>query len=897
MARALVGTKLFVPRQQAALVARPQLWALLGRGMESKLTLVSAPAGFGKTTLLAEWVAAAGDRSVAWLSLDGGDDDAVSFWTLVVTALSRAAPGVGAESLPLLRAAQPPMDAVLTALLNELGEVPHEVGLVLDDFHLVESREVQQGVALLVERLPPQAHLLISTRADPNLPLARLRAGGELVEIRAADLRFTEDEVVTYLTAVPGLDLSRDEIATLAGRTEGWVVALQLAVLSMRGRADVAGFIAGFAGDDRYIVDYLVEEVLQRQPHAVRDFLLRTSILDRMTGGLCDAVTGQDGGKAMLEALDRGNLFLVPLDDRRQWYRYHHLFADLLRARLADEQPDQAPELHRRASAWHARDGDRGLAIQHALAGRDFEGAAELVELAIPDMRRDRRDGALRAWVEMLPAELVQVRPLLSLALAGSLLAMGEVEGVEAHLRDTERWLSGEQRGMVVVDEVGFRRLPGWVAVYRAGLDLVREDPSATLGHARRALSLLEEDDHVGHGAATALIGLASWRRGDLQTVHDAYADCLVIFRRAGFISDVLGCSITVADLRIVFGRLREAMHTFEQALQLTPGKGGPVLRGTADMYVGLSALHRERNDLRVARDLLLRSQELGERAALPQNPYRWRVAMARVREAEGDLAAADDLLGEAERLYVGDFSPDVRPVAASRARVWVAQGRTAEALGWVRQQGLSTEDDLSYLREFEHITLARVLLARGDTEPALALLQRLLGAAESGGRTGSVIEILLLQALAGERTGADALVPLVRALELAEPEGYVRLFLDEGPPMATLLDAAAERGLAVPYAHQLLACFGRRDDDPAAPPIVDPLSRRELDVLRLLATELSGPEIAREFVVSLHTVRTHTKNIYAKLGVNSRRAAVRRADELGLLSRDRAVRPVLRRR
>ena len=889
MAPALKRTKLFAPRQRAGLVMRPQLRALVDQGVESKLTLISAPAGFGKTTLLAEWAAAAaGGRSVAWLSLDGGDSNPVSFWTYAITALSSVAPGVGAESLALLQAASPPMDAVVTALLNELGDVSHEVGLVLDDFHLVDSGEVRQGVAALVEQLPPQAHLLISTRADPGFPLARWRARGELVEIRAADLRFTEDEAAAYLTVVSGLDLAANDVATLASRTEGWVAALQLAAISMRGRADVTAFIAGFAGDDRYIVDYLMEEVLQQQPQPVQDFLLRTSILDRLTGGLCDAVTGQEDSKAMLEALDRGNLFLVPLDDQREWYRYHHLFADVLRARLAYEQPDSEPELHRRASAWHAQKGDQDVAIQHALAGQDLEGAAELVELAVPDLRRNRRDATLRAWVEMLPAQLVQVRPVLSLALVGSLLATGEVEGVESHLRAAERWLQGDQTGMVVVDEVAFRRLPGWVEVYRAGLDLMREDPTATLTHARRALTLLEDDDHVGHGAATALIGLASWRRGDLQTVHDAYADCLLIFRRAGFVADVLACSITLADLQIVFGHLSLAARTFEEALQLTPGEGGPVLRGTADMYVGLSTLARERNEIGTAHDLLLRSQRLGEQAALPQNPYRWRVAMARIREAEGDLSAADDLLKEAERLYVGDFSPNVQPVSASRARVWVAQGRTAEAWGWSRQHGLTVDDDLSYPREFEHITLARVLLAQHASEHALKLLERLLRAAEAGGRTRSMIEILLLQALAKKNGGADsdALVPLTRALDLAEPEDYVRLFVDEGQPMATLLGAAAAHGIAVGYARRLLAASETPEESPAAQPLVDPLSERELDVLRLLATELSGPEIARELVVSLHTVRTHTRNIYAKLGVNNRRAAVRRGEELDLVTR-----------
>ena len=525
----LLETKLYVPRLRRGLVARPRLSERLSRGAESKLTLVSAPAGFGKTTLLAEWLAAApaDERSAAWLSLDPGDNEPASFWTYLIAALQTVAPGVGASALSLLQAPQPPpIETVLATLLNELGAVPNDVVLVLDDYHVIDARDIQDGMAFLLEHLPPQMHLVIATRADPALPLARLRARGELVEIRAADLRFTPDEAAAYLNEVMGLDLGARDVAALEARTEGWIAALQLAALSMQGRDDVAGFIAGFAGDDRYIVDYLVEEVLQRQPEQVRSFLLQTSILDRLSGPLCDAVTGQDGGKAMLEALDRGNLFLVPLDDRRQWYRYHHLFADVLRARLLDEQPDRVPELHRRASEWYEQNGDRSEAIRHALAGEDFERAADLVELAIPAMRQERQEATLRRWLEALPDELIRVRPVLSVGVCRDAPGQrGEVEGVEARLRDAERWLDTTADGrrgidgpdrlaMVVVDEEAFRRLPGAIAVYRAALAMALGDVAGTMTHARRALDLVGEDDHLGRGAAAGLLGLAPGRAG-----------------------------------------------------------------------------------------------------------------------------------------------------------------------------------------------------------------------------------------------------------------------------------------------------------------------------------------------------------------------------------------------
>jgi LuxR family maltose regulon positive regulatory protein len=912
----LLETKLYVPRLRRGLVARPRLIERMDRGAESKLTLISAPPGFGKTTLLAEWLVAAppDGRSVAWLSLDPADNEAAPFWTYLVAALQAVAPGVGATAPSLLQGPQPPpIETVLASVLNELGAVPIDVVLVLDDYHVIDAHYINDGMAFLVEHLPPQIHLVIITRADPALPLARLRARGELVEIRAADLRFTPAEAAAYLNGVMGLDLAAGDVATLEGRTEGWIAALQLAALSMQGRDDVAGFIAGFAGDDRYVVDYLVEEVLHRQPEHVRSFLLETSILARMTGPLCDAVTGREGGKAELEALDRGNLFLVPLDDRRRWFRYHHLFGDVLRARLLDERTGRVPELHRRACEWYEEHGDRPEAIRHAIAGGDVARAADLVELAIPAAFRDYQGAMLRPWLEALPDELIRARPVLSVAYAATLLDGGKVDGdVEARLRDAERWLGTTADGragpqapstaMVVVDEEEFRRLPCAIALYRAAQAQAVGNVAGTMTHSRRALELVGNDDHSGRGAAAGLLGLASWSIGDLDAAHRSYVDCIASLQKAGHVSTVIGCAIVQADIRIAQGRLRDAMSTYEGGLRLATEHGAPALRGAADMHVGMSELIRERNDLETASQHLLMSRELGEENGLPQNPYRSRVATARIRQALGDLDGALELLDEAERLYASDFSPDVRPVAAVRARVWIAQGKLSEAWGWAREHGVTAADELGYLHEFEHATLARLLLAQGTRDraddriaAAIELTERLLAAAEAGGRRGSAIDILVVQALA-RHAGDDpagALTSLARAVALAEPEGYVRVFIDEGPPMVALLKRAAKQRNAPSYLRRLqAAAVTVEGQTPAEQPLIEPLSERELEVLRLLESDLDGPDMARELSVSLATVRTHTRNIYAKLGVNSRRAAVRRAAELGLLSTSRDRRP-----
>jgi LuxR family maltose regulon positive regulatory protein len=946
------------------MVPRPRLSRALDERGEVALTLVSAPAGFGKTTLLTEWLSVtAGRRAIAWLSLDQRDNDPTVFWSYLLSALQTVTERPGTRALALLRSPQASLDDVLATLVNDLDAVTGGVALVLDDYHLIESHEVHGGVMFLLDHLPPHVQLVIATRADPPLPLARLRSRGELVEIRAEHLRFTPDEAAAYFAEAIGRPLAMADITALESRTEGWIAALQLAALSMRGRDDITGFIEAFAGDDRYIVDYLAEEVLQRQRDEVRTFLLETSILARLTGSLCDAVLGRDGGKAMLAELERANLFLVPLDDRRHWFRYHHLFADVLRARLLDEQPQVVPELHRRAAVRYADNGEASEAIRHALAGGDAERAADLVEAGMPALRQNRQEATLRHWLEALPDRVLRERPVLSTTYAGVLLMFGELDGVEERLRDAERWLGAAASEVSVgseafaagedfpagealtagnlsvagetsvaervprtagredlsagtvradddsiravgrdVDVVGAVRCE--VALYRAAQARMTGDLIAAMAHARRVLDLAGPEQHLLRGAAAGILGLALWSSGDLPAAYRWWSDSRIHLEHAGHHADTLGVTIALGDISRAQGRLHDAMSAYAHGLARATRPGAAALRGAADMHVGMSELCCERNDLAAARQHLAACVELGEHAGLPQNRYRFRVASALLRQAEGDLDGAVDLLDEAERLYVSDMFPDVRPVAAIRARVWVAQGRVDRALAWAHEGGLSPGDEPAYLREYEHITLCRALLAQhavvGDERclsDATRLLERLLQAAQDGARTGSVLEILLLRAVAHRAQGEVplALAALARALRLAEPQGYLRSFVDSGPVTRALLMALARQGTAPEYVRSILAAAAaeRRGTADAAdhrriatPGLIDPLSVRELDVLRLLGSDLDGPGIARELVVSLNTVRTHTKNIYAKLGVNSRRAAIRRAMELDLLPR-----------
>jgi LuxR family maltose regulon positive regulatory protein len=910
MSTPILATKLYIPPPRSTAVLRPRLIEWLNEGLSSgrKLTLISAPAGFGKTTLVSEWVASCG-QPVAWLSLDEGDNDSTRFLTYLVAvlqtlALSKVegiAANIGAGVLGVLQSPQPPpTESILTALLNEITTIPDHFVLVLDDYHVIDAKPIDTTLTFLLEHLPPQMHLVIATREDPHLPLARLRARGQLTELRAADLRFTSAEAAEFLNQVMGLNLAAEDITALETRTEGWIAGLQLAAISMQGRSDAASFIKSFTGSHHFILDYLVEEVLQRQPEHVRNFLLQTAILDRLSSPLCDAVTGQEDGRGMLEALERGNLFVIPLDDQRQWYRYHHLFAEVLQAHLHEAQPDRLSMLHLRASEWYEQNGLRSEAIRHALSAKDFEHAADLIELAGPATE----DGSIQqatwlGWVKKLPEELIHLRPVLNVWYAYILLGSGELETAESRFKDAERWLESadtvkaqqaapsvetcpeRSRRMVVIDKKQFKSLPATIAVGRAYIALALGNIPDTVRYASRVLDLTEADP-FRHSQASMMLGMTHWASGDLEAADRVFADYTMKLRTAGNIPDAISTTVVLADIRLALGRLHEASTTIEQLLQFVMDQGEPIYPDTADLHRELSDLYLTQGNLEAAAQHLQRSEELGEKAQLPVSRYRLCIDQARLKTAQGDLEGALALLDKAQRLYIRTPLPDFCPISAMKARIWVAQGSLTKALEWVREQGLSVDDAPSYLREFEHVTLARVLIARyksdrgtGSIHEAIGLLERLLQAAEEGKRMGSVIEILVLQALAHQAQGniTPALVFLERALTLAEPEGYVRIFVDEGKPMAELLKRAGKNKSSFLEKQAI-----------SPQPLIEPLSENEMEVLRLLKTELSGPEIARERMVSLSTIRTHTQHIYAKLGVNNRRAAVRRAEGLNLL-------------
>lgn len=914
----LLQTKLYVPRLRPSFVSRPHLTEKLNRGLHRKLTLISASAGFGKSTLVSEWISG-GERPSAWLSLDENDAEPVRFLTYLVAALQRVSPAIGKAVWPGLQSPQPPpLESVLTSLLNDIGAIPQDILLVLDDYHRVDAKVIDEALTFLLEHLPPPVHLVITTREDPQLPLPRLRARGQLTELRAADLRFTPDEAATFLNQAMGLKLSSEDVMSLEARTEGWIAGLQLAALALQAQSATYGaenrshFIEAFAGDNRYIVDYLVEEVLQRQPEHVRGFLLQTSILDRLNGQLCNAVTGQANGSRLLETLERNNLFVISLDDKRRWYRYHHLFSDVLHAHLMREQPDTAPSLHLRASTWYEQNNSPPDAIRHALLAQDIERAAALIEMEWPALFSGYRPATWRGWVQALPAALVRTRPVLNMGCAWTFLDDGELEEADVYLRIAEQALAAVAEDpsshpqapvdeMVIVNKAAYRTLPASIASARAYLAQAQGDSHTAIQNAKRALRLFPEDEYYSRGLAALFLGLAYWAEGGLAAACDAIADSLANMQMVPNGSFQLVATVTamLADLKAEQGHLHEAARIYAQSLQVVAEQGELVLQETADQYIGLSTLHREWNNLEEAAQSLRKGQkDLGQQSILPGSISRWHAAMARLKLAEGSLVDAMDHLHTAERLYKRDPIPDVRPAAALKAQIWIAQGKFAEALEWAHREGLTADDDLSYLRENQHMTLARALIAqyrqeRAEVAVAKAsnLLARLLQAAEAGGRGRSLVEILALQALASQERGdmATAVAAVQRALSLAEPEGYVRLFVDEGQPMRQLLAACLTQGAAPEYVTRLMQAIDPAPDAASAPPdpnqlLIEPLSDRELEVLGLLANGLTNQAIADELIIALSTVKKHVNNILGKLHVDNRTQAVSRAQELNIL-------------
>lgn len=931
----LLSTKLYIPRTRPNLIPRPRLVQRLNEGLERKLTLVSAPAGFGKTTVLSEWILQS-KLPVAWVSLDSGDNDPVRFFDYFIAALETLQARVGGNARVLFQGQQPesppiesvlpqwdglsytlawqkqqpeapPIESVLAILINDMASIPGDFALVLDDYHVIDTSALHKALAFLLDHLPPQMHLFIATRSNPPLLLARLRGRGELMELRAAELRFTSQEVAAFLNQVTGVSLAAEDVTALEARTEGWIAGLQLAALSMQGRdaEQMANFVQAFTGSHHYVIDYLTEEVFERQTQGVQAFLLQTSILERLTGPLCDAVTGQADGRITLEKLDQGNLFVVPLDEERRWYRYHHLFADLLRQRLQQAQPELVPELHRRASAWHEQHGWASEAVSHALVAEDFERAARLVENNAPGMLLRGEVATLIRWLNRLSGEVVRSRPQLCLVYAWALLIACQPDQVEPRLQDAERCVQPKAPASEVQD------ILGQVAAMRANIAASGWDIPRAIELCGRALEYLAEDNLIVRGAVTWTQGNAYWLSGDLAAATRAFEEANRLSQATGHVTLGQSAIDRLARVQVVRGHLHRAAEIYRQALELAGSSSRQRLPATGVTYVGLGELLLEWNDLENAMRYLTQGIELCAQSEDVVRLLSGYTALMRVLQARGDTAGMPDLIHKVERLirsYPGQTC--VPPVGAHQARLWLVQGNLEAADRWAQESGLSddrhglesTLDLRSPLREFEQITLARLLMAQNKPAEAIRLLERLLPAAETAGRMRSVIEILVLQSLAlacqGDTT--QAVRALTRALSLAEPEGYVRMFVDEGPPMGALLlkicevqqegRPAASQAVSPAYLEQLLAVLGL-DTIPlaeslhrAAQPLLEPLSDREQEVLRLIAAGRSNREIAQELVLAIGTVKRHTNNIYGKLAVGSRTQAIARASQLKLL-------------
>jgi LuxR family maltose regulon positive regulatory protein len=880
----ILATKLYIPPSRRSVVLRPRLVERLNEGLAAghRLTLVSAPAGFGKTTLVGEWIAGCG-RPTAWLSLDEGDSDPSRFLTYLIAALQTVAPGIGEGVLTVLGSPQPPPpESTLTALLNDVTTIQSDVVLVLDDYHVLDARPVDDALAFLVEHLPPQLHLVIATREDPALPLARLRARGQMTELRAADLRFTPSEAAEFLKQVMGLDLTADDIAALEARTEGWIAGLQLAAISLQGRQDVAGFIKAFTGSHHFVLDYLLEEVLQRQPAPVQTFLLRTSILDRLCGPLCDAVLldASAPGQETLEYLDRANLFIVPLDNERRWYRYHHLFAELLRQRRRQIAVSSGgvDEDHIRASQWYEDNALEIEAFHHAAAANDIERAERLINGGgIPQHSR-AAVLAVFDWLDALPRTVLDARPWLWVRSATVALNAGQTTGVEEKLKAAEEALQDADLG----DET--RDLIGQIAAVRATLALANYEPETMINQAHRALEYLHPDNVPFRGRAVRALGYAYQLQGDRAAARQAYTEAIAIRQTSGNINLTVSATTGLGNVQESENQLYQAAETYRCSLQLL----GDQSPSNADQeFIGLARILYEWNDLDAAEQYAQQSLQLARQYVGAIDRFViCEVFLARLRLARRDVAGAAAMLAETEQsVRQNGFVHRMLEVAAAQVLTLLQQGDLAGAAHLAQTHELP-------------LSQARVHLAQGDPYAALAVLEPYRQRVEERAWADEQLKTRILQAVAfhalGER--AKAVELLDEALASAEPGGFIRIFVDEGAPMARLLREALSRGVRPEYVRRLLAAFPVDEAERAASPatrvagsrLAEPLSSRELEVLALIAEGLTNQEIAARLYLSLHTVKAHTRNIYAKLGVSSRTQAVAKGRALGVLSPSR---------
>ncbi len=913
MSTPILATKLYVPLLRPKVVLRPRLIERLNEGLRQshgfgrKLTLISASAGFGKTTLVSEWVAGCerGEPKVrvAWLSLDEGDNDPARFLTYLVAAVQTVAPRgsavdeIGAGVLAALQSPQPPpTESLLTTLLNEIAAIPENFILVLDDYHVIDARpvaastSVDAALTFLVEHLPPQMHLVIATREDPHLPLARYRARGQLTELRAADLRFTPAEAAEFLNQAMGLHLSVENIAALETRTEGWIAGLQLAALSMRGHQDTAGFIKSFTGSHHFVLDYLVEEVLGQQSESVQAFLLRTSILDRMCGPLCDAVSQGDqgptpaaSGQETLEYLEHANLFVVPLDNERRWYRYHHLFAELLRQRLqqslasSGDEGRSGAELHSLASQWYENHGLVIEAFRHAAAAHDIERAERLIGGGGIPLHSLFAATAMLDWLDSLPKTVLDARPWLWVSSATSALLAGQTTGVEEKLQAAEKAIQNAD-----LDDKT-RDLIGQIAAVRAILAHLQYQPEATITQARRALEYLHPDNPPFRSRAFRALGFAYQLQGDRAAARQAFTEAISIRQASGDIYLTVSAATGLGNVQESENQLYQAVETYQRSLQLLSDQSS----SNADQeFIGLARIFYEWNDLDAAEQYGQQSLQLARQYDRAVDRFViCEVFLARLKLARGDVASAAAMLAETSRsVQQHNYEHRIPDVAAQQVIVLLHQGDLAAAAQLAQAHELP-------------LSQARVHLAQGDPSAALAVLGPYRQQAEARNWQDERLKVMVLQAVALQAHGeVDRAVQLLgEALALAEPGGFIRTFVDEGEPVARLLSGAAARGMMPDYTAKLLAAFQDVTHDEGQTPqlapsvlrpssLGEPLSQRELEILKLIIQGLSNREIGERLFLALDTVKGHNRRIFDKLQVQSRTEAIARARELGLL-------------
>ena len=890
MSTPILATKLYIPPPRHKAVSRLRLISQLNEGILHKLILISAPAGFGKTTLVSEWVAdlrlASDDlrldnakespivNQIAWLSLDDGDSDSTRFLTYFVAALQTLVPTIGEGVLAVLQSPQPPpIESILTALLNEITAVSHPIILILDDYHLIDAQPVDKALAFLLEHLPPQMHLVITTREDPNLPLARYRVRNQLTELRATDLRFTAAEAADFLNQVMNLNLSAAEIAALETRTEGWIAGLQLAALSLQGHQDTASFIQSFTGSHRFVLDYLVEEVLHQQSASVQAFLLRTSILDRLCGPLCDAIllNQTPSGQSILEYLEQANLFIIPQDNERHWYRYHHLFGGFLRQRLQQIEGENITALHSRASIWYEENDLEIEAFQHAAAANDIERAERLMEgRGMPLLFRGAVAPVMN-WLASLPTAVMNARPSLWVTYAAAFLFISQITGIKEKLQAAEAALEGAE-----LDE-STRDLIGRIASMRATVAVAENQVETILTQSRRALEYLRPDNLPVRTSIIWNMGYANELLGDRAAAKKAYTEARAVSGAIGHIIINIMSTLGVGGMQEAENQLHLAAETFQDALKLI---GEPPMGVACAAHLGIARITYEWNDLETAQQHGERSLPLAQQFhSSVDREVASEVFLAQLKLTQGDVEGATTLLSKASQsVEENQFIYRLPEVKAAQVRALLQQGNLAEAEQVAQSHALP-------------LSQARVHLAQGNPAQALAVLASYRQQMEVKGWADELLKVMVLQAVAYDAYGDEetAVHTLNDALIIAEPEGFIRTFIDEGQPIAELLlRMKAEGGRMKAYIQTLLAAFGEQDEiHPSSlnpHPLVEPLSERELEVLQLVAQGLSNREISEQLFLALDTVKGHNRRIFGKLQVQNRTEAARRAREWGLV-------------